>query len=99
MSNKTFGSTVKASADNTIDIGETGTKFATVHATTFSGVATSAQYADMAEIYSSDVEYEPGTVVRIGDLFCSKHCKYIYYDGSIVIPMNFCCVPVYQMYS
>ena len=66
LSNKTFGSTVKASADNTIDIGETGTKFATVHATTFSGVATSAQYADMAEIYSSDVEYEPGTVVKIG---------------------------------
>ena len=66
LSNKTFGSTVKASADNTIDIGETGTKFATVHATTFSGVATSAQYADMAEIYSSDVDYEPGTVVKIG---------------------------------
>ena len=66
LSNKTFGSTVKASADNTIDIGETGTKFATVHATTFRGVATSAQYADMAEIYSSDVEYEPGTVVKIG---------------------------------
>ena len=37
-----------------------------VGATYFNGIATSAQYADMAEIYSSDVEYEPGTVVKIG---------------------------------
>ena len=32
----------------------------------FNGTATQAQYADMAEIYSSDVEYAPGTVVKIG---------------------------------
>ena len=32
----------------------------------FNGIATQAQYADMAEIYSSDVEYAPGTVVKIG---------------------------------
>ena len=35
-------------------------------ATTFNGTATTARYADMAEIYVSDVEYEPGTVVKIG---------------------------------
>ena len=35
--------------------------FATGH-----GVATSAQYADLAEIYESDSEYEPGTVVVFG---------------------------------
>lgn len=32
----------------------------------FHGTATSAQYADLAEMYSSDAEYEPGTVVKIG---------------------------------
>ncbi len=38
----------------------------TLGATTFSGLATSAQYADMAEIYSTDTEYAPGTVVTVG---------------------------------
>ena len=66
LTNKTFGSTIQASADNTIDIGASGTKFASVFATTFNGTATTARYADMAEIYVSDVEYEPGTVVKIG---------------------------------
>ncbi len=38
----------------------------TVTADTFSGVATEAQYADLAEVYSADADYEPGTVVKIG---------------------------------
>ena len=37
-----------------------------VFATTFNGVATSAQYADLAEVYEADAEYEPGTVLVIG---------------------------------
>jgi hypothetical protein len=32
----------------------------------FRGVATSAEYADLAERYAADQTYEPGTVVRIG---------------------------------
>jgi|TARA_B110000259_G_C14020049_1_gene402670 hypothetical protein len=32
----------------------------------FNGTATSAQFADLAEIYSSDVDYDAGTVVKIG---------------------------------
>ena len=32
----------------------------------FHGTATSAQYADLAERYKSDVDYAPGTVVKIG---------------------------------
>jgi len=32
----------------------------------FSGTATSAQYADLAEIYVADEEYPPGTVVTVG---------------------------------
>jgi len=47
----------------------------------FHGTATSAQYADLAEMYTSDVEYAPGTVIKIGgeaevtqttDAFCSE---------------------------
>jgi hypothetical protein len=40
----------------------------TLGATTFSGEATSAQYADLAEIYASDAEYPPGTVVKVGGI-------------------------------
>ena len=38
----------------------------TVTANLFSGVATAARYADLAEKYSSDEDYEPGTVVKFG---------------------------------
>lgn len=37
-----------------------------INASYFNGTATQAQYADLAEIYSADEEYEPGTVVKIG---------------------------------
>lgn len=32
----------------------------------FSGVATQARYADLAEIYATDADYEAGTVVKLG---------------------------------
>ena len=38
----------------------------TLTSTIFSGTASQAQYADMAEIYSSDEDYEAGTVVKLG---------------------------------
>ena len=38
----------------------------TLGATTFSGEATSAQYADLAEIYVAEAELSPGTVVVVG---------------------------------
>jgi hypothetical protein len=37
-----------------------------LNATLFQGVATTARYADLAEKYLADAEYEPGTVVCIG---------------------------------
>lgn len=37
-----------------------------LHANTFVGVATSARYADLAERYHADAEYESGTVLVIG---------------------------------
>ena len=96
LTNKTFGSTIQASADNTIDIGESGTKFATVFATTFNGTATTAQYADMAEIYVSDVEYEPGTVVKIGgEKEITQTLEHADVEVFGVIPSN----PAYLMNS
>jgi hypothetical protein len=32
----------------------------------FHGTATSAEYADLAELYASDAEYAPGTIVKLG---------------------------------
>jgi hypothetical protein len=37
-----------------------------IYANVFHGTATAAQYADLAEKYTSDAEYEPGTVLVIG---------------------------------
>jgi len=56
-------------ADNTINLGQAGgtpLKFNTIYATTFSGTATTARYADLAEKYLADAVYEPGTVVVLG---------------------------------
>jgi hypothetical protein len=62
----TVSGTIAASTNNTINIGAVGTTFATVFATTFSGVSTTARYADLAENYLSDSKYEAGTVVVFG---------------------------------
>jgi len=53
-------------ADNGVSIGATGNKYNAVWATTFHGTATEALYADLAENYLGDADYEPGTVVVFG---------------------------------
>ena len=40
--------------------------YANIHCGTLTGLATSAQYADLAECFESDYNYDPGTVVQIG---------------------------------
>jgi filamentous hemagglutinin len=60
------GGSIVPANDNLINIGGSSSRFATVYATTFSGTSTTAKYADLAEIYASDAEYEPGTVVVFG---------------------------------
>jgi hypothetical protein len=52
-----------ASANNSI-VARTDT--GQINATQFNGLATSAQYADLAEKYLADDNYEPGTVVMVG---------------------------------
>jgi len=59
---------VKAGTNGIGDIGQTGNRFGTVYANTFTGVAARAQYADLAERYLPDEDYEPGTVLQIGGI-------------------------------
>ena len=54
-------SIVNSGANGTGNIGSATTTFNTIFAK-----ATSAQYADLAEFYSADAEYAPGTVVSFG---------------------------------
>ena len=53
--------TILPDTDATYDIGSSSAGYNVVHAK-----ATSAQYADLAEIYESDADYEVGTVVIFG---------------------------------
>jgi len=62
----THSSNIAPNATNTYSLGTSGAKYANVWATTFQGTATSAQYADLAEKYESDSNYECGTVVVFG---------------------------------
>jgi hypothetical protein len=59
--NVTAGNIVNANANGVGNIGSSTTYFNTVFAK-----ATSAQYADLAEKYTADAEYAPGTVVVFG---------------------------------
>jgi len=66
MGTLTMGGTLTSKAilpdaTTSYDIGSSGKKYNTIYAK-----ATSAQYADLAEIYESDAEYEVGTVVIFG---------------------------------
>ena len=54
------------SANNTYNLGSALAVWATVYGTTFSGVSTTAKYADLAENYQADRAYAPGTVVMFG---------------------------------
>ena len=57
------------SADNSYNLGSSALRWSTVHGVNFSGTATTANYADLAELYLSDFAYEAGTVVRVGGEF------------------------------
>lgn len=57
----TVNSIVKSGVNGVGDIGSSSNKFGTIY-----GVATSAQYADLAEKYLSDKDYPVGTVMMVG---------------------------------
>ena len=56
-------------ANSKCNIGLPGRTFGNVYADVFNGVATSAQYADLAENYTADAEYASGTVLEFGGEF------------------------------
>jgi hypothetical protein len=56
----TVSSIIKSGTNGTGDIGQTDNRFGTIY-----GTATSARYADLAEKYTTDQEYEPGTVLAV----------------------------------
>jgi len=51
----------KAGSNGSGDIGQSDNKFATIY-----GLSSSAKYADVAEIYTTDQKYDYGTVIVIG---------------------------------
>ena len=53
----------------TTDLGISTAKWNNVHANFFVGTATAAQYADLAEKYVADQDYESGTVLEFGGEF------------------------------
>lgn len=59
----TYRSSSTAATINTIAVRDSA---GDIYASLFQGTATAARYADLAEKYLADAEYEPGTVVMIG---------------------------------
>ncbi len=60
--NPTVSSVTKSGTNGTGDIGQTDNRFNVIY-----GKSTSAQYADLAERYTTDQEYEPGTVIVVAE--------------------------------
>jgi len=59
-------SNISPDQNETRNIGSSGRRWDVVYANIFNGTATEAKYADLAEKYLSDQEYEPGTVLVFG---------------------------------
>ena len=62
----TFTGNVVPSANVTYNLGSSTAQWSNVYAQTFTGVSTTAKYADLAERYEADAEYTPGTLLMIG---------------------------------
>ena len=56
----TVSSITKSGSNGSGDIGQTDNRFGVIY-----GTSTSARYADLAEKYTTDTEYEPGTVLTV----------------------------------
>jgi len=50
------------------NIGTANNVYANMYATNFNGTALRAKYADLAEKYTTDIEYQPGTVLQINTI-------------------------------
>lgn len=85
-----YNSAVTTPTGNTIAARD---QFGDIQTNVFRGVATSAQYADLAEKYLADDDYEVGTVMVVGGekeiTSCTEGCKAIgVISGSPAFRMN-----------
>lgn len=62
----THNNWIRPNGDNTLTIGSSSLRYNNIYAVNFTGTATAAQYADLAELYLADKEYPIGTVMRVG---------------------------------
>jgi hypothetical protein len=62
----TFSGTVRPTGNASVNLGSSSYYWNTVYGVSFVGTSTTAQYADVAEKYTSDADYESGTVVDFG---------------------------------
>jgi len=61
-----FNNSILPSSNASINIGSTSNYWNNVYAVNFLGTSTTAKYADLAEKYLPDAEYEIGTVMMVG---------------------------------
>ena len=59
------GGHIVPDTDNSYSVGSSSFKYANMYATTFHGNATSANFADLAEKYTTDEDYPIGTVMMV----------------------------------
>jgi len=62
----TLSGAIVPSSNASINIGTTGAYWNNIYAVNFYGTSTTAKYADLAEKYLPDSEYEIGTVMMVG---------------------------------
>jgi len=62
----TTSGAIVPSSNASVNLGSTSAYWNNVYAVNFLGTSTTAKYADLAERYTSDADYEPGTVVDFG---------------------------------
>ena len=65
-SNHYVANSVLPTANTTVNIGTAQATFANVYAVNFLGTSTTAKYADLAEKYLPDADYDVGTVMMVG---------------------------------
>jgi len=66
FANVAITNSIYPSSNASVNLGSTSGYWNNVYAVNFLGTSTTAKYADLAEKYSSDFPYEPGTVVIFG---------------------------------
>jgi hypothetical protein len=67
--NMNIAGNITPSANVTYNLGTATANWNNIYAVTFTGTSTTAKYADLAECYTADAVYEPGTVVDFGGTY------------------------------